>query len=370
MCAGQGRDVIDVLATHPRARDASALLVELDPGLVAFARDRAAAAGMAGQVRVVEGDASRCRWYRDDVPADVVLVCGVFGNISRVGHPRTIQALPGFCRMGSEVIWTRHRRPPDATPSIRAEFAAAGFTEVAFEAPDDYVLAVGRHRLERARRRVRPRGDAVRVRRRRLAPGVTAGRSRERARRGSPDGRDGRGRSPWSRERTGRARTTIRGPGHPRRTAHPRGLDRRAAKLGRHPLHPLELISMARRTFRLEPGRVLVPAVVIFGLTAVQGTWLTEISVDHLGFGSVAGVVVFGVSTLGLTFYSGMLERLVGAVERNEMPAAGAPCPAHAAVVSALVRRDRPRDRRRRRRRLPGVAGPDPRHAVRPGRSV
>ena len=52
--------------------------------------------------------------------------------------------------MGSEVIWTRHRRPPDATPSIRAEFAAAGFTEVAFEAPDDYVLAVARHRLERA----------------------------------------------------------------------------------------------------------------------------------------------------------------------------------------------------------------------------
>jgi hypothetical protein len=47
------------------------------------------------------------------------------------------------------VIWTRHRRPPDATPFIRAEFAAAGFTEVAFEAPDGYVLSVGRERLER-----------------------------------------------------------------------------------------------------------------------------------------------------------------------------------------------------------------------------
>jgi hypothetical protein len=100
----------------------------------------------------------------------------------------------------------------------------------------------------------------------------------------------------------------------------PRGLDRRAAKLGRHPLHPLELISMGRRTFRLEPARVLIPAVVIFGLTAIQGTWLTELSVDHLGLGSVLGAVIFGVSTLGLTFYSGMLERLVGAVERNETP--------------------------------------------------
>ena len=28
------------------------------------------------------------RWYADDVPADLVLVCGVFGNISRGGHHR------------------------------------------------------------------------------------------------------------------------------------------------------------------------------------------------------------------------------------------------------------------------------------------
>jgi hypothetical protein len=148
MCAGQGRDVIDVVSTHPRGRDVSALLVELDPGLVAFARERAAAAGVAKLVRTVEGDASERRRYEGVVPADLVLVCGVFGNISRGDITRTIQALPGFCRMGSEVIWTRHRRPPDATPAIRADFAAAGFTELAFEAPDGYVLTVGRHRLD------------------------------------------------------------------------------------------------------------------------------------------------------------------------------------------------------------------------------
>ncbi len=150
LCAGQGRDVIDVVSTHPRGAEVSALLVELSPALVSFARARAAAAGVAEQVRIVEGDASLCRWYEDAVPADLVLVCGVFGNISRDDITRTIQALPGFCRMGSEVIWTRHRRPPDATPSIRADFAAAGFAEVAFEAPDGYVLSVGRHRLEGA----------------------------------------------------------------------------------------------------------------------------------------------------------------------------------------------------------------------------
>ena len=79
---------------------------------------------------------------------------------------------------------------------------------------------------------------------------------------------------------------------------------------------------MAWRTARTEPARVIVPALVIFGLDALQGTFYTEISSDHLGWESVAGAAVFGVSSLGLTFYAGMLERLVGSVERGEPPQA------------------------------------------------
>lgn len=77
---------------------------------------------------------------------------------------------------------------------------------------------------------------------------------------------------------------------------------------------------MAWHTLRLEPARIIVPAIIIFGLDAFQTTWFTEISTDHLGWESVSGVVFLGVSTLGLTFYSGMLERLVGALERNQTP--------------------------------------------------
>ncbi len=150
LCAGQGRDVIDVVATHPRGPEVSALLVELDPALVAFARDRAAKAGLAGQIRIVEGDASQSRIYVDSVPADIVLVCGVFGNISAADITRTIQAMRGFCVPGGHVLWTRHRRPPDLTPAIRADFAAAGFTELAFEAPEGTVMTVGHHRLDGA----------------------------------------------------------------------------------------------------------------------------------------------------------------------------------------------------------------------------
>ena len=88
----------------------------------------------------------------------------------------------------------------------------------------------------------------------------------------------------------------------------------------RHELHPLELLSMAWRTFRAEPARVVVPALIIFALDALQGTIFTELAVDRLGLESVAFAFVYGASTLGLTFYSGMLERMVGAVERNETP--------------------------------------------------
>ncbi len=91
-----------------------------------------------------------------------------------------------------------------------------------------------------------------------------------------------------------------------------------AAKPPRHRLHPLELMAVSWRTAKMEPARVIVPGLVIFGLDAVQGTFYTEVAVDHLGIGSVVGAVLFASSALGLTFYAGMLERLVGSVERNE----------------------------------------------------
>jgi hypothetical protein len=86
----------------------------------------------------------------------------------------------------------------------------------------------------------------------------------------------------------------------------------------RHRLHPLVLMAVSWRTAKMEPARVIVPGLIIFGLDAIQGTFYTEVAVDHLGVGSLIGAVLFASSALGLTFYAGMLERLVGSVERNE----------------------------------------------------
>jgi hypothetical protein len=149
LCAGQGHDVIGVLPHHLRRADVRAVLVESDARNAGLARQAAARQGLP-QVEVRLADASRVATFADALPADVVLLCGIFGNVSDRDIKRTIQAAPALCRAGATVIWTRHRRPPDLTPQIRAWFAGSGFDEIAFDALDTSALtSVGVHRLSR-----------------------------------------------------------------------------------------------------------------------------------------------------------------------------------------------------------------------------
>jgi hypothetical protein len=135
LCAGQGHDVLGVLPAHPRRADVTAVLVESDPRNADLARRRAAAAGLT-RVQVRQADASRPAHYADAVPAGVLLLCGIFGNVSAAEIQRTALAAAGLCAAGGTVIWTRNRRPPDITPQVRAWFTTAGFDEVAFDALD------------------------------------------------------------------------------------------------------------------------------------------------------------------------------------------------------------------------------------------
>jgi hypothetical protein len=142
MCAGQGRDVLGVLADHPRAGDVHGRLVELDPDLALIALEAAPV-----RIDVLVADAGMSTAYEDAVPADVVLVCGVFGNITDSDIQRTVSSLPMLCAPGAHVVWTRHRREPDLTRKAREWFAAAGFDEVAWIAPGDSVFGIGLHRF-------------------------------------------------------------------------------------------------------------------------------------------------------------------------------------------------------------------------------
>jgi hypothetical protein len=146
-CAGQGRDLLGVLVDHPRRADVSARLVERDPRNAALARKAALAAGLT-DVEVVTGDASMTDAYAGAVPADLILMCGVFGNISDSDIARTVGLLPTLCAPAALVVWTRTRRAPDITTAIRAWFTDAGFAEVSFAAPgESETIGVGAARL-------------------------------------------------------------------------------------------------------------------------------------------------------------------------------------------------------------------------------
>jgi hypothetical protein len=148
MCAGQGRDVLPVLAEHPRRDNVRALLVELDERNAATASASAAAAGL-DRVEVRVADAAMTDNYVGYVPADVILACGIFGNISRDDIKRTVEHLPMLAARDATVLWTRGRfAPDDRTPDeIRGWFADAGFEEIAFDAPEDSMFSVGANRL-------------------------------------------------------------------------------------------------------------------------------------------------------------------------------------------------------------------------------
>ncbi|MFI0448427.1 SAM-dependent methyltransferase [Actinomadura sp. 6N118] len=144
-CAGQGRDLLGVLAGHPRSADVAARLVELDEHNVRVARAAIEEAGLAN-VEAVAGDASRTDAFAGAVPADLVLVCGVFGNLADADIERTISLLPQLCAEGAHVVWTRNRRPPDVTPHIHRWFEKHGFEKRWSSPPLERGYGVGVHR--------------------------------------------------------------------------------------------------------------------------------------------------------------------------------------------------------------------------------
>jgi hypothetical protein len=148
LCSGDGRDTLPVIAAS--GVEASATLVELDPALADAARASAASLGLHG-VEVRTADAGTTSCGEGAVPADVVMACGIFGNITDEQVARTISTQPSLLAPGGHVVWTRGRRVPgdptklagDPSETVRGLFADEGFEEIAFVQPDDASFRVG-----------------------------------------------------------------------------------------------------------------------------------------------------------------------------------------------------------------------------------
>ncbi len=152
LCAGDGRDLLPELGASSCA--GTAVLAELDPTLAERARTSAPEHG-DWVVDVRTGDAGDPATWADAVPADLLLMCGIFGNITDHDVARTIVATPALLRPGGTVIWTRGRSSGPHDPSevdgdpadwVRDRFLEAGLHEVAFVRPTDAGYRVGVHR--------------------------------------------------------------------------------------------------------------------------------------------------------------------------------------------------------------------------------
>jgi Methyltransferase domain len=144
LCSGDGRDILPVLAQQPHAQRAEVVLVELDPALSAAAKRRAVEAGVVANV--VVGDAGLLKTWQSFLPVDLLMLCGIFGNISEADIRSTVDAARATVSRGGHVIWTRgYFDDQDLRPQIRAWFIDAGFAEISFDSePTGYGIGVNR----------------------------------------------------------------------------------------------------------------------------------------------------------------------------------------------------------------------------------
>jgi len=144
LCAGDGRDILPVVAERPRRQRPDVVLIERDEELAQAARVRAARLGVAASVLV--GDAGAPLTWADHLPVALLMLCGIFGNVSDEDIRATIFATPSVLTPEGAVIWTRGAFDErDLRGQVRDWFTEAGFREVVLETePKGYGVGVSR----------------------------------------------------------------------------------------------------------------------------------------------------------------------------------------------------------------------------------
>ena len=147
LCAGDGRDVIGVLQSSPRRNDVDAWLVELDRQSVADGMRHLRASGLEKVVNFINADATEYATYKNLVPCDITLVCGIWGHVPGNERARLVRALASFCNPGGSVIWTRGiSKGKSRLNDIQSQFGGSSWENVRLSFTPDEEWAVGTHR--------------------------------------------------------------------------------------------------------------------------------------------------------------------------------------------------------------------------------
>ena len=125
--------------------------MEKDEALARAASERTASLGLA-DVHVAVGGAGRFSTFSSYLPVDLLLLCGILGNIPPAEIEATVAASPAMLGPGGPVAWTRGDpslhggNEPCLRPWVRSLFfAATGLEEVSFGGdPARYGVGVAR----------------------------------------------------------------------------------------------------------------------------------------------------------------------------------------------------------------------------------
>lgn len=83
------------------------------------------------------------------MPVDVLLLCGIFGNVEPEGVRAMVSRVPSMVVEGGLVIWTRggHDGEGDPRADVRRWFVESGMPERSFDGPPE-TYGVGVNRAE------------------------------------------------------------------------------------------------------------------------------------------------------------------------------------------------------------------------------
>ncbi|MFE1961716.1 hypothetical protein [Streptomyces sp. NPDC059479] len=146
-CSGQSRDLLPVLIDHPRGHDIDALMIELEPLNASFLHGALGSTALT-TVDVVVADAGAAASYAGHVPAELLLMCGVFANIDLKDARHTIGRLGELVAPAGSVIWTTYGDSIEDADDVLAAFAGADFTPVSLVWAADRSWLVAVHRFD------------------------------------------------------------------------------------------------------------------------------------------------------------------------------------------------------------------------------
>ena len=131
LCAGDARDILGVLGQRPQdVKRVTGRMIEIEPDLVAAARGRIALIG--SPLEIIEGDASDPQNLVGQIPAEIVLLIGVLGNISDEDDDYMAKIMASFCAPGAVLLWTRAHHETETLARIQGTLALSGFTDQRF----------------------------------------------------------------------------------------------------------------------------------------------------------------------------------------------------------------------------------------------